>query len=133
MPGTKGKEHFVVNNFEGTYAGTRSLGQALTYSDNSVFAAAGIHYGTKKIARLAPAHGHPHAGLTQPGDDARRTEGGRQPARHGARLRDVRDRRRRISGTLGANDDGPVGIDWVKRIKDDKMVKDEQDEVDRAS
>jgi penicillin-binding protein 1A len=30
---------------------------------------------------------------------------------------------RRITGTLGANEDGPVGIDWVKRIKDDKMVK----------
>ena len=48
VPGTKGKEHFVVNNFEGSYAGTRSLGQALTYSDNSVFAAAGIHYGTRR-------------------------------------------------------------------------------------
>ena len=33
--------------------GTRSLGQATTYSDNSVYAAVGIKVGTKKIARLA--------------------------------------------------------------------------------
>jgi penicillin-binding protein 1A len=32
-------------------------------------------------------------------------------------------RGKRVSGTLGANDDGPVGIDWVKRIKDDEFVK----------
>jgi penicillin-binding protein 1A len=29
----------------------------------------------------------------------------------------------RIGGTLGASNDGPVGIDWVKRISDDKTIK----------
>ena len=43
-----------------------------------------------KIARLARADGHPHAGLHQPGDDARRPEGGRHPARDGLRLLDDR-------------------------------------------
>ena len=45
MPGTRGNEKFVVNNFEGTYAGTQTLAGGLTYSDNSVFAAVGIKVG----------------------------------------------------------------------------------------
>ena len=38
-------------------------------------------------------HGHPHAGLQEPGDDARRPARGRHPARHGARVPDVRPAR----------------------------------------
>ena len=41
VPGTHGKEVFVVNNYEGAYAGVRSLASATTYSDNAVFAAVG--------------------------------------------------------------------------------------------
>ena len=40
------------------------------------------------------AHGHPQQRLDQLRDDARRAQGGRLAARHGARLRDVRQRRR---------------------------------------
>ena len=123
VPGTKGKEHFVVNNYEGTYAGTRSLGQALTFSDNSVYSRR-RHPGRHQEDRAArAAHGHPHAGLAQPGDDARRPEGGRHPARHGARVRDVRHRRaphhrhaRRERGRAGRH---PLG----QADKDDKTVK----------
>ena len=47
----------------------------------------------KKIARAGAADGHPHAGLRQLRDDARRPQAGRHAAGHGARLRDVRHRR----------------------------------------
>jgi penicillin-binding protein 1A len=123
VPGTKGKEHFVVNNFEGTYAGARSLGQALTFSDNSVYAAAGIHYGTKKIARLAERMGI----RTPVSHNLAMTLGGLKqgvsPLDMAHAYETFATRGRRITGTLGANDDGPVGIEWVKRIKDDKYVQ----------
>src|SRR3954451_11033017 len=123
VPGTHGKEHFVVNNFEGTYAGTRSLGQALTYSDNSVYSAAGIHYGTRKIAKLARRMGI----RTPVSHNLAMTLGGLKegvsPLDMAHAYETFATGGRRITGTLGANEDGPVGIDWVKRIKDDKFVK----------
>ena len=123
VPGTKGKEHFVVNNFEGTYAGARSLGQALTYSDNSVFAAAGIKYGTKKIAKLAERMGI----RTPVSHNLAMTLGGLKqgvsPLDMAHAYETFATRGSRITGSLGANDDGPVGIQWVKRIKDDRYVK----------
>jgi penicillin-binding protein 1A len=123
VPGTHGKEHFVVNNFEGSYAGVRSLGQALTYSDNAVFSAAGIHYGTRKIARLAR-----RMGIRSPvSHNLAMTLGG---LKEGVSPLDMAHAYEtfatgglRITGSLGANDDGPVGIEYVRRIKDDKLVK----------
>jgi penicillin-binding protein 1A len=50
-------EKFTVNNYENAYAGVSSLGRALTYSDNSVFAQVGIKVGTRRIARLAERMG----------------------------------------------------------------------------
>jgi len=123
VPGTKGKEHFVVNNFEGSYAGTRSLGQALTFSDNSVYSAAGIHYGTKKIAKLAQRMGI----RTPVSHNLAMTLGGLKegvsPLDMAHAYETFATGGRRISGTLGANEDGPVGIEWVKHAKDDKYVK----------
>jgi penicillin-binding protein 1A len=123
VPGTRGKEHFVVNNFEGSYAGLRSLGQALTFSDNSVFAAAGIHYGTKRIAQLARRMGirtpvsHNYA-MTLGG-----LKEGVSPLDMAHAYETFATGGVRIGGTLGASNDGPVGIDWVKRISDDKTIK----------
>jgi len=132
VPGTRGKEHFVVNNFEGSYAGIRSLGQALTYSDNSVYSAAGIHYGTRKIARLAK-----RMGIRSPvSHNLAMTLGGLKegvsPLDMAHAYETFATGGRRISGTLGANEDGPVGIDWVKRIKDDKMVKENKTKSTRV-
>src|SRR5205823_2652199 len=50
VPGSGGKEKFVVNNFEGDYVGSRSLADATANSDNSVFAEVGIKVGTRRIA-----------------------------------------------------------------------------------
>ncbi|MEI6448031.1 MAG: transglycosylase domain-containing protein [Actinomycetes bacterium] len=53
VPRTKGKEFFIVNNYDNAYAGSRSLTDAMISSDNSVYAELGIKVGTKRIARLA--------------------------------------------------------------------------------
>ena len=53
VPHTHGKEFFIVNNYENSYAGTRSLTDAMITSDNSVYAELGIKLGTSNIARLA--------------------------------------------------------------------------------
>jgi penicillin-binding protein 1A len=53
----RSKEVFTVNNYEGAYSGITTLGRAITFSDNSVFAQVGIKVGTRKIARLAERMG----------------------------------------------------------------------------
>ena len=54
----------------------------------------GRHQGRDQERRAARrADGHPHAGLQELRDDARRPQAGRDAAGHGARLRDVRQRR----------------------------------------
>ena len=113
VPGTRGREHFVVNNFDNNYAGDSTLARALTYSDNSVFAEVGINVGTKKVARLARRMGirtpvsHNYAialgGLRQgvsPLDMAHAYE---TFARNG----------KETFGTLGAAKHGPVGVTEV--------------------
>jgi penicillin-binding protein 1A len=114
VPNTRGQEHFVVRDYEGSYAGSRTLADATTYSDNAVFAAVGIQAGTPKIANLAQAAGirtpvsHNyaitlgglHEGVT-PLDMAHAYE---TFARGG----------QRVFGSLGAADEGPVGIESVQ-------------------
>ncbi|MCW3003526.1 MAG: hypothetical protein JWQ20_2824, partial [Conexibacter sp.] len=110
------REQFVVNNFQDEYAGQSTVANALTFSDNAVFAALGIKVGTKKVARLARRMGirtpvssnyaMTLGGLSQgvtPLDMAHAYE---TFAAHG----------RRIGGTLGTADDGPVGIHEIKRV-----------------
>ncbi|MFN8203457.1 MAG: transglycosylase domain-containing protein [Solirubrobacteraceae bacterium] len=115
VPGTKGKEVFVVNNDEGTYVGSRTLRSALTWSDNSVFAAVGIKVGTKRIARLAKRMGI----RTQVSHNYAIALGG---LRHGVTPLDmahayqtIARSGRKVSGTLGASQFGPVGIHEVMR------------------
>ncbi len=103
-------EKFQVNNYENNYSGITTLANATAFSDNSVFAQVGIRVGTKKVARLASEMGirtpvssnyavtlgAPKVGVT-PLDLAHAYEtfatGGK-----------------RISGTLGAPNRGPVGM-----------------------
>ena len=113
VPHTRGKEHFVVHNFDDAYNGSSTLAHALTVSDNSVFAEVGIKVGTKKVARLARRFGirtpvsHNYAislgGLKQgvsPLDMAHAYE---TFARGG----------KKTYGTLGAAKHGPVAITQV--------------------
>ncbi|WP_187368868.1 transglycosylase domain-containing protein [Baekduia soli] len=121
-------EQFVVNNFENEYAGQSTVANGLTFSDNSVFAALGIKVGTKKVARLAERMGI----RTPVSSNLAMTLGG---LRQGVTPLDMAHayetfaaHGRRISGTLGTADDGPVGIHEIDRETGDgiKTVKKNQ-------
>jgi penicillin-binding protein 1A len=113
VPGTRGNEKFVVNNFESKYAGSQTLAGGLTYSDNSVFSAVGISVGTKKIAALAERMGI----RTPVSSNYAMTLGGLKqgvtPLDMAHAYETFIEGGRRIGGTLGAGDDGPVGIQKV--------------------
>jgi penicillin-binding protein 1A len=114
VPGTRGKEKFVVNNFESKYAGSQTLAGGLTYSDNAVFSAVGISVGTKKIAKLAERMGI----RTPVSSNYAMTLGGLHrgvtPLDMAHAYETFIEHGRRVSGTLGASDDGPVGIESVE-------------------
>ncbi len=115
------KESFVVNNFENTYTGTRSLANALTYSDNSVYATVGIKVGTKKIATLARKMGI----RTPVSSNLAMTLGGLKqgvtPLDMAHACETFATGGLRIHGSLGAGDQGPVGIRWIVDGKGDKV------------
>src|SRR4051794_27017755 len=118
VPGST--EKFTVNNYEGAYQGSTTLARALAISDNSVFATVGIRVGTSKIAHLAERMGirtpvsHNYAitlgGLHQ----------GVTPLDMAHAYETLAAGGRRITGTLGARDDGPVGIRSIQEPKDDQ-------------
>jgi len=93
----------------------RSLASATTYSDNAVFAAVGIKVGTKRVAKLARRMGI----RTPVSHNLAMTLGG---LRQGVTALDMAHAYetfarggKRITGTLGAGDNGPVGISEVRR------------------
>jgi penicillin-binding protein 1A len=115
-------EMFVVNNFENEYAGQSTVANALTFSDNSVFAALGIQVGTKKVAKLAERMGI----RTPVSSNLAMTLGG---LREGVTPLDMAHAYetfasggKRISGTLGTSKDGPVGIHLITKRNDPKDV-----------
>ena len=88
VPGSS--EKFTVENYSDAYAGVTTLA-ARDDDLRQLGVRRGRHQDRHQEDRQARApDGHPHAGLAQLGDDARRPQGGRDAARHGARLRDVR-------------------------------------------
>jgi penicillin-binding protein 1A len=114
VKGTGGREKFVVNNDESNYVGSRSLADALTYSDNSVYAAVGIQAGTKRVAAVAKA-----AGIRTPisTNDAMTIGGltiGVTPIDMAHAYSTLAEGGRRISGSLGTDRAGPVGIRSVQ-------------------
>jgi penicillin-binding protein 1A len=114
VPGTRGKEHFVVNNFESKYAGSQTLAGGLTYSDNAVFSAVGISVGTKKIATLAERMGI----RTPVSSNYAMTLGGLKegvtPLDMAHAYQTLIAHGKRVTGTLGASKQGPVGVISVK-------------------
>jgi len=113
VPGTHGKEKFVVNNFEGNYTGVSTLARALTYSDNSVFADVGFHTGFRRIARTARSMGI----RTPVSHNPAITLGG---LKQGVTVLDMAHAYEtfakggdRVEGSLGAPNGGPVGIDEI--------------------
>jgi penicillin-binding protein 1A len=116
------KEQFVVNNFQDEYAGQSTVANALTFSDNAVFAALGIKVGTKKVAKLAERMGI----RTPVSSNLAMTLGG---LREGVTPLDMAHAYetfaaggKRMTGTLGTSDDGPVGIHLITKRDDPKDV-----------
>jgi penicillin-binding protein 1A len=123
VPHTNGKEKFVVNNFESKYAGSQTLAGGLTYSDNAVFSAVGISVGTKKIAKLAERMGI----RTPVSSNYAMTLGGLHegvtPLDMAHAYESFIEHGRRVSGSLGASDDGPIGIESVEGPNGKVMAK----------
>lgn len=122
VPGTGGQEKFVVNNFDDSYAGARDLGSALTHSDNAVFAAAGIATGTKKVARLIEKMGVRTPVSTNPAMTLGAFKRGVSVLDWAHAYETFATGGKRIWGTLGAPERGPVGIREVRSIASDKVV-----------
>jgi len=121
--GRKGcREQFQVNNFEDTYTGQRTLANALTYSDNAVYAAAGIEVGTKRVARLARRMGIRTPVSSNPAMTLGGLREGVTPLDMAHAFETFQTGGRRVTGTLGAKDDGPVGISEV-RGRDDEPIE----------
>jgi penicillin-binding protein 1A len=122
VPGTRGKEKFVVNNYEDSYLGQASLATATTYSDNAVYVQVGMKTGLRRIARLAgqlgirtPVSHNPAITLGGLGQGVTALDMAHAYATLG-------DGGLRVSGTLGTADDGPVGIRWVRLRGRDKKI-----------
>jgi penicillin-binding protein 1A len=117
-----GSEKFVVNNFEDSYAGVRTLGSALTVSDNAVYAAAGLKTGTKRISRLIERMGVRSPVSTNPAMTLGAFKQGVSVLDWAHAYESFATGGKRTSGSLGAPNDGPVGIKEVRRIEDRKLL-----------
>jgi penicillin-binding protein 1A len=110
VPNSGGKEKFVVNNFEGDYAGSRTLADATANSDNSVFAEVGIKVGTRRIARIAHEMGIRTPVSTNPAITLGGLKEGVTPLDMAHAYETLASGGQRVTGTLGSSQNGPVGI-----------------------
>ncbi len=123
VPGTNGKEVFEVNNFENSYAGSRDLGSALTFSDNSVYAAVGIKVGTKKVARTIERMGVRTPVSTNPAMTLGAFKQGVSALDWAHAYESFATGGKRVYGSMGAPKRGPVGIREVRTLGSDDLVE----------
>jgi penicillin-binding protein 1A len=125
-------EVFQVHNYEGEYAGSRSLSDAIAQSDNSVFAEVGIKTGINNVARTA--HG---MGIRTPiSRNYAITLGG---LKEGVTPLDMahayetlsQGGNKIVNPALGAEHDGPIGIHEV-RDRHDHVIAENQPERKRV-
>jgi penicillin-binding protein 1A len=112
VPGTSGKEKFVVHNDEGNYTGSNTLTGATAYSDNSIYAEVGLKVGTHKIARLAHRMGITTPLSTNPAMTIGGLTVGVTPLDMAHAYETIAHGGRRVSGTLAARE-RPVAIQEV--------------------
>jgi penicillin-binding protein 1A len=112
VPGTGGKERFVVHNDEGAYSGSTSLIDATAYSDNSVYAEVGIKVGTKRIAKLARRMGITTPVSTNPAMTIGGLAVGVTPLDMAHAYETIARDGQRVSGSL-APQQAPVGIQEI--------------------
>jgi penicillin-binding protein 1A len=114
VPG--GTDTFVVNNFEGNYTGSQTLAGGLTTSDNAVYAAVGLHVGTKRVARTARRMGIRTPVSSNPAMTLGGLREGVTPLDMAHAYETFAAGGHRVTGTLGAPDAGPVGIRAVSTL-----------------
>ncbi len=129
VPKSKDKEYFPVNNYNDEYSGTTTLTDATAQSDNSVFAEMGIKVGTKKIARLARKMGI----RTRVSSNYAVTLGGLKqgvtPLDMAHAYQTLARRGLRITGSLGAQKRGPVGLLSVQDKNGDTIARNRSKET----
>ena len=103
-------EEFPVENDESTYVGQRTLANALTFSDNTVFAQVGIRIGTARVASLARRMGIRTPVSHNPAMTLGGLKEGVTPLDMAHAYETFATDGQRITGTLGASDQGPVGV-----------------------
>ena len=115
VPGTRGKEKFVVNNFDNEYAGTTTLADATAHSDNSVFAELGLKLGTRKVAKMAQKMGLKTRVSTNPAMTLGGLKEGVTPLEMAYAYSTIANYGKRVSGTFAASPMGPVAIEKVQQ------------------
>ena len=119
VPGTNGKEKFVVNNYEDSYLGSASLASATALSDNSVYVQVGMKAGLKRIARNAEELGIRTPVSRNPAMTLGGLNTGVTALDMAHAYSSLAEGGLRVTGTLGTAKDGPVGITKVA-LRDDK-------------
>jgi penicillin-binding protein 1A len=112
VPGTRGREKFVVHNDEGSYTGSNTLTGATAFSDNSIYAEVGLKVGTHKIAHLAHEMGITTPISTNPAMTIGGLEVGVTPLDMAHAYETIAHGGQRIGGTL-ATGLQPTGIQEV--------------------
>ncbi|MDX6691018.1 MAG: penicillin-binding protein [Solirubrobacteraceae bacterium] len=110
VPNSGGKEKFVVNNYDNNYSGVSTLERATTFSDNSVYAQVGIKTGTKRIARTAKRMGIRTPVSSNYAISLGGLEQGVTPLDLAHAYETFATGGLLVSGSLGASNNGPVGI-----------------------
>ncbi len=113
VPGSGGKERFVVHNDEGAYSGLNTLIGATAYSDNSIYAEVGLKVGTGRIARLAHRMGITTPISTNPSMTIGGLTVGVTPLDMAHAYETIAHGGQRVSGTL-AEPGAPDGIQEVQ-------------------
>jgi penicillin-binding protein 1A len=131
VPRTGGKEFFIVNNYENSYAGSRSLADAMVSSDNSVYAELGIKVGTAKIAKLANRMGVRSPISTNYAVTLGGLKEGVSPLdmAHAYETFSTGGVRIDSANGLGGTDGGPVGIESIKDHSGHLLVKNDRSET----
>jgi penicillin-binding protein 1A len=113
VPGTNGKERFIVHNDEGAYTGSNTLTGATAFSDNSIYAEVGLKVGTHRIALLAHKMGITTPLSTNPAMTIGGLTVGVTPLDMAHAYETIAHGGRRVSGSMAHVGD-PVGIQEVE-------------------
>jgi penicillin-binding protein 1A len=116
-------EKFVVNNFEGSYSGITTLENATTHSDNSVYAEVGIKTGTRNVAKMARELGIRTPVSTNIAMTLGGLKEGVTPLDMAHAYETIAMRGKKVTGSLGAEKQGPVGIVSVQDPLSKRTVK----------